>query len=74
MPEIDKHKAGAFDWIELVTTDRSAAKTFYSSLFDWTSEDSPMGPNDFYTTFALRGRGAHPVSYTHLTLPTKRIV
>lgn len=56
MGEIDKHKPGAFNWIELTTTDQSAAKTFYTSLFGWTFEDHPMGPTDFYTMFALRGR------------------
>ena len=53
---IDKHPPGAFCWIELSTTDQSAAKSFYSSLFGWASQDFPMGPNDFYTMFQLEGR------------------
>lgn len=56
MAEVDKHKTGAFSWIELTTTDQNAAKTFYSSLFGWTFMDFPMGPDDLYTMFALRGR------------------
>jgi predicted enzyme related to lactoylglutathione lyase len=56
MPEIDKHKPGAFSWIELATTDQNAAKTFYTSLVGWTFRDSEMGPNDFYTMFSLKGR------------------
>ena len=56
MPHIDKHPAGAFCWIELSTTDQNAAKSFYSSLFGWASQDFPMGPNDFYTMFQLEGR------------------
>ncbi len=56
MAEIEKHKPGGFSWIELATTDQKAAKAFYTSLFGWTFEDSPMGPDDFYTMFSLKGR------------------
>ena len=56
MAEITIHKPGAFSWIELGTTDQNAAKAFYTSLFDWTIEDTPMGPNDVYTMFLLNGR------------------
>lgn len=58
MPHIDKHPPGAFCWIELPTSDQNAAKSFYSSLFGWASQDFPMGPNDFYTMFQLGGRDA----------------
>ena len=30
---------GAFSWCELVTKDVNAAKTFYTKLFGWTTED-----------------------------------
>jgi predicted enzyme related to lactoylglutathione lyase len=56
MPHIDKHPPGAFCWIELATTDQNAAKSFYSSLLGWASQDFPMGPKDFYTMFQLEGR------------------
>jgi predicted enzyme related to lactoylglutathione lyase len=56
MPHVEKHLPGAFCWIELATTDQTAAKTFYTTLFGWSFEDSPMGPNDFYTMFRLGGR------------------
>ena len=56
MPHIDKHPPGAFCWIELSTTDQNAAKSFYTSLFGWASQDFPMGPNDLYTMFQLEGR------------------
>jgi len=58
MAHIDKHAPGSFCWIELGTSDQNAAKTFYSSLFGWTVQDFPMGPNDFYTMFLLDGRNA----------------
>ena len=53
---IDSHPPGAFCWIELYTTDQNAAKSFYNSLFGWTANDLPMGPDDFYTMFQLEGR------------------
>jgi uncharacterized protein len=56
MPEVDKHKPGAFCWIELSSTDQNAAKTFYTSLFGWESQDFPIGPDDVYTMFALKSR------------------
>lgn len=56
MANIDKHPAGSFCWFELATTDQAAAKKFYTSLFGWAVEDSPMGPDDFYSMFKLSGR------------------
>jgi predicted enzyme related to lactoylglutathione lyase len=41
--------------MELATTDQTAAKTFYSTLFGWVATDFPMGPEAFYTMFALDG-------------------
>lgn len=56
MANIDKHPAGAFCWFELATTDQAAAKNFYTSLFGWAVNDSPIGPDDFYSMFKLSGR------------------
>src|SRR5262249_15187281 len=56
MPNIEKHPAGSFSWIELGTTDQNAAKSFYSSVFGWEVNDSPIGPNEVYTIFKLDGR------------------
>jgi len=58
MPQIEKHTPGSFCWIELATTDQTAAKSFYASLFGWVANDMPMGPSDFYTIFRLEGRDA----------------
>jgi uncharacterized protein len=33
---------GAFSWCELMTTDPTAAKEFYSQLFGWSIEERPM--------------------------------
>jgi predicted enzyme related to lactoylglutathione lyase len=58
MANIDKHAPGTFCWIELATTDQAAAKGFYNSLFGWSPNDSPMGPEQVYTIFQLEGRAA----------------
>ncbi|HUK73388.1 MAG TPA: VOC family protein [Streptosporangiaceae bacterium] len=43
-------------WTELHTTDPAAAKAFYQSVFDWDTEDVPMG--DFiYTVVSPAGGG-----------------
>lgn len=45
------HAPGMFSWVELGTTDQVAAKSFYTSLFGWTADETPMGPGESYTTF-----------------------
>lgn len=42
--------------MELATTDQAASKTFYSTLFGWSCQDIPLGPEAVYTMFALDGR------------------
>ena len=37
---------GAFDWVELMTTDKSAAETFYKSVIGWDTRPAP-GPIDY---------------------------
>src|SRR5258708_1420942 len=70
MPTIEKHAPGNFCWVELATTDQSAAQAFYAKIFGWSANNIPMGPagagstssaqlkNDVYTIFQLEGRYA----------------
>jgi predicted enzyme related to lactoylglutathione lyase len=58
MPNVDSHAPGTFCWFELATSDREAAKTFYTQLFDWTVDDQPSGPGQIYSTFSVGGRDA----------------
>ena len=51
-------KAGSFAWLELGTTDRKAAGSFYSRLFGWSPEDKPMGADMTYTMFRIGGKDA----------------
>jgi predicted enzyme related to lactoylglutathione lyase len=56
MPEVVGHKPGSFCWIELMAADQDGAKKFYTQLFGWTFEDSPMGDGTSYTMLMLRGK------------------
>lgn len=46
---------GTFSWTDLTTTDQDAAKTFYSALFGWTYDDSPVGDGVVYSMAVLDG-------------------
>jgi len=58
MPHIAKHSPGNFCWVELATTDQSAAQAFYAKIFGWSANNIPMGPDGVYTIFQLEGRDA----------------
>lgn len=58
MPEFTLHTPGTFSWAELATTDRKAGVAFYRALFGWDVIDRPMGPDDVYSMFLLRGKEA----------------
>ena len=47
---------GGIGWTELMTTDVDAARTFYTSLFDWTFDEMPM-PTGPYTLLKKDGVG-----------------
>jgi uncharacterized protein len=46
---------GAFAWVDLATTDVAAAKSFYTGVFGWETEDSDAGGGAVYTTCRLDG-------------------
>jgi len=56
MQETPEYKPGTFCWVELGTTDGEAAKKFYTELFGWTYNDSPVGPGMVYTMLKLDGK------------------
>ncbi|HZW24394.1 MAG TPA: VOC family protein [Gallionella sp.] len=47
---------GAFSWCELMTPDVEAAKTFYTKLFGWNTEEMSM-PGMIYTVVKAGGNG-----------------
>ena len=54
--DIDQHVVGAFSWAEVATTDQKSGVAFYRSLFGWGLDERPIGPNEVYSMFTLRGR------------------
>jgi predicted enzyme related to lactoylglutathione lyase len=55
MATVTQHAPGTFCWPELVTIDQAGAKKFYTSLFGWTFEDSPLDQGGTYTMLKLKG-------------------
>ncbi len=55
MAIVTKHDAREPSWFELATTDQSGAKKFYTGMFGWSAENSPIGPDQFYTMFGIGG-------------------
>jgi predicted enzyme related to lactoylglutathione lyase len=53
MGERTSYAPGTFSWAELVTSDATAAKAFYTSVFGWEYRDNPVGDGQVYST-ALR--------------------
>ena len=53
----DEHMgvAGAFSWVDLMTTDHAGAKAFYTGLFGWEARDEPAGETGVYTMFLSGG-------------------
>jgi len=58
MANIEVHAPGNFCWVELATTDQSAAESFYTKIFGWSANNIPMGPDSVYTIFQLERRDA----------------
>jgi predicted enzyme related to lactoylglutathione lyase len=56
--DYSSHTPGTFCWAELATTDQKAGVAFYRTLFDWDVDENPMGPDDTYSIFKMRGKEA----------------
>ena len=56
MTEFSSHVPGTFCWAELATTDQAAGVAFYRALLGWDVSEIPMGPNEAYTLFLVRGK------------------
>ena len=55
MGERTSYPNGTFSWVENATTDQDGAKRFYTSLFGWEYDDSPVGDGIVYSMAKLRG-------------------
>ncbi|HEX3510009.1 MAG TPA: VOC family protein [Solirubrobacteraceae bacterium] len=56
MGERSGYAPGTFCWVELATTDHTAAKAFYAGLFGWVAEDRPAGEGVSYSMMSRGGR------------------
>lgn len=54
MPERESYAPGTPSWVDLMTTDPDAAKSFYADLFGWEYDDRPAGDQGVYT-LCLKG-------------------
>ncbi|HTM57626.1 MAG TPA: VOC family protein [Candidatus Udaeobacter sp.] len=55
MTTMTRHAAGMFCWTQLGTNDTKAAERFYSGLFGWKFELSPVGERDKIDLITLNG-------------------
>lgn len=65
MQVVTHYPDGLFCWIDLSTTDVEAAKSFYSQLFGWETEDRPTDMGTHYTMLQIAGKnvaGLGPLS------------
>src|SRR3954467_8756960 len=62
MGERTKYTPGTFSWADVSTSDQPAAKDFYSGLFGWEANDSPVGDGVFYSMMQIDGKSVTAVS------------
>jgi uncharacterized protein len=62
MGERTQYTPGTFSWTDLSTTDQEAAKVFYTGLFGWDYEDSPVGDGIYYSMASLSGKQVGAIS------------
>jgi predicted enzyme related to lactoylglutathione lyase len=56
MPTTDRFEPGRFCWAELATSDEAGAREFYTWVFGWEADESPISGGGTYSTFTLGGR------------------
>lgn len=56
MGERTSYPHGTFSWVENATTDQEGAKGFYSELFGWEYDDSPVDDGIYYSMAKLGGK------------------
>ena len=69
MGERTSHPPGTISWADLATTDPEAAKTFYTSLFGWEPEDTPIPGGGTYTMLRRNGKDAAALSAAREGMP-----
>ena len=62
MGDRTEYTAGTFSWADVSTTDQEGAKAFYSGLFGWEAEDTPVGDGVSYSMMKLDGKNVAAIS------------
>jgi uncharacterized protein len=62
MPVRTSYEQGTPNWVDLQTTDQSAAKAFYSGLFGWTYDDQPMTDDGGDAVYSMAELGGQQVA------------
>lgn len=75
MQIVTHYPDGVFCWIDLATTDKTGAQTFYSQLFEWDILEIPVDENSTYTMFQIEeknvaGMGEMPQEMQDQGMPT----
>ena len=56
MGERTSYTPGTFCWVDLVSAEPDASKTFYTALFGWDYQDFPIGDGALYSVAQLDGK------------------
>ena len=56
MPEFTSYTHGTPNWVDVSTNDPAATKAFYTGLFGWEPDPTPMPDAGGYEMFLLRGK------------------
>jgi uncharacterized protein len=62
MGERTEHAPGTFSWADLSTSDTDGAKAFYTGLFGWDTEDTPIPEGGVYTMLSKGGKNVAALS------------
>ena len=56
MGERTSYPHGTFSWVENATSDQDGANSFYSELFGWDYDNSPVGDGVYYSMAKLNDK------------------
>jgi len=62
MPKQIEYLQGTPNWVELQTSDQSAAKEFYGSLLGWSFDDQLLPQDGIYSMATLRGEAVAAIA------------
>ena len=62
MPKFESYQQGTPSYVELITPDQPAARSFYGELFGWDYAETPMDGGSVYLTAQLQGDGVAGLS------------